>query len=375
MMLVSGTVAAVRASRNMPPKRVMPNLENIESCVRLWLDNYKVSVKNDPSPENHFRLRITLDAGHVITVLRSKTEYPEYVQILTDLGIRGENKKLIDQFSAQEKTQILLDIKIELARAKIGYAGLVDPPEYFHLFRRIPIHPNLTEHAFMSTVGELEAATNLVLMVFLKAQHAANQNQITQPTVAPQLNASNVDIPMVESILPEAAVVHREVDIHGVIEQLHFLKPTMEDSYNYSALIKLRVTNRGLTEAAIVDWKLYSAVGEDERECALAVLPHGVIKRIEYVGYLGQPKETFESVSKDLKQITFETPLKKGVPKDGWIMFKIPTFNQEMTINARLILVLQDALGETHHIVREPAHYQADGEFIATPLRLPSATF
>jgi hypothetical protein len=166
---------SVLVLRRVPRRPVIPTENNIESCVRAWLDSHKIAVKNDPSDENYFRLRITLDSGLSVTVFRSRREYVDYVQILADLGMRGSDKELLKQFSDDEATQIFLDIKMELARAKMGYGGLVNPPENFHLFRRIPIHPNLTEFIFISMIGELEAAVHLVALVFLKAKFHADQ--------------------------------------------------------------------------------------------------------------------------------------------------------------------------------------------------------
>lgn len=168
--------AAIVVLIRTPRRRILPNEKNIEKCVRTWLDTYKVTVKNDPAPNADFRLRITLDSGIQITVVRLREEYNEYVQIIADLGIRGEDKKLLDSFTDAEKSQILLDLKFELTRAKLGYGGLVLPAENFHIFRRVPIHPNLTEFIFMAIVGEVEAGVNLVLLTFLKTKLAAEKN-------------------------------------------------------------------------------------------------------------------------------------------------------------------------------------------------------
>jgi len=166
--------AAFMVVRRLPSQPPISE-KNIEACVREWLDNHKIAVRNDPYPEGHFRLRITLDSDCALTVLRSKTEYPDYVQIICDLGMRGDNQRILEMFTATQKAEILFEIKTELARAKVGYAGLVDPPESFHLFRRVPIYPTLTEFAFLSMIGDLEAARNLVFLAFLKAKHTIDQ--------------------------------------------------------------------------------------------------------------------------------------------------------------------------------------------------------
>jgi hypothetical protein len=114
-----------------------------------------------------------------------RTEYQDYVQIVADLGIRGENKKLLEQFTEDEIAQVLWDIKVELARAQLGYSGLVNPPEQFFVLRRVPIHHNLTEFMFMSMVGSVEAAMNLVGLMYLKGRSEANRRK--QPVSSPPI--------------------------------------------------------------------------------------------------------------------------------------------------------------------------------------------
>lgn len=154
--------------RRVPRPRVIPSPKNIERCVRTWLDNHKISVKNDPYTDGYFRFRITLDGGANLTVLRSRSEQPDYVHISCDLGVRGNEQKLLEQFSEDEMTDMLLEIKRELARARVGYSGLVNPPENFMIVRNVPIYPTLNEFTFMSAIYDVEAAMNIVGNVFLR---------------------------------------------------------------------------------------------------------------------------------------------------------------------------------------------------------------
>jgi len=158
--------------KRIPKPKITPTLKNIDNCIRMWLDNYKVMVKVDPEQTCHFRYRITLDASGIqLTVLRSKLDQQEYVQIFSDLGLKGEEgKKILALYSEEEKGQILFDIKTELARARVGYSGLVDPPENFRLVQRVPVYPTLTEFGFMSMIFNMEAATSLVTLRFLKSR-------------------------------------------------------------------------------------------------------------------------------------------------------------------------------------------------------------
>ena len=185
---ISGTFVliaciAVILLKRIPRGQITPTEKNIGICVRTWLDNHRFAVKNDPCDEAHFRLQITLDSGWHMTVLRSKEVLPDYVQIIADVGIRGDDKKIIEQFTESEKIKIYIAIKMELARAKIGYSGLVDPPENFQIFRRVPIYSTLTEFAFISMIGDVEAAMYLVRITLIGAQWEKENSSSLLPTL------------------------------------------------------------------------------------------------------------------------------------------------------------------------------------------------
>jgi hypothetical protein len=116
-----------------------------------------------------------------LTILRSRSEQPDYVHISCDLGTRGEDLKLLKQFTEDEMTEMLLDIKRELARARVGYSGLLNPPENFMIVRNMPIYPTLTEFAFMSMIYDIEAAVNLVGNVFLRMRWLKERHLNTLP--------------------------------------------------------------------------------------------------------------------------------------------------------------------------------------------------
>jgi len=159
----------------MPAKRTIPTTRNIEQCVHTWLHAHNIAVKNDPGEDLLFRFRITLDSEKQMTVVRGKTKFPEYVEIIADVGIRGADLCLLDQFTPEEIEEIRIEVGLELARAKLGYAGLAMPPEHFFLFRRLPIVPALTEHIFMATIYDVEAGINLVGWTFAKGKRKADQ--------------------------------------------------------------------------------------------------------------------------------------------------------------------------------------------------------
>jgi hypothetical protein len=166
--------AAISILSRMPERRTIPTSKNMEKCVRTWLDNHHLAVKNDPDDKLYFRLRITADYGKQMTIFRSKKAFTEYVEIQADLSIRGEDVKILDLFTEEEKQQWFFDVGLELARAKVGYAGLAVPPVNFYLFQRVPILPGLTEAYFVSMIGNVEAAMNLVVLMFARVKQKAD---------------------------------------------------------------------------------------------------------------------------------------------------------------------------------------------------------
>jgi len=64
----------------------------------------------------------------------------------------------------------------------------LNPPENFFVFRRVPIHHNLTEFGFMAMVGSVEAAMGLVGLMFLKTKAEADRRKtIASAPSKPQL--------------------------------------------------------------------------------------------------------------------------------------------------------------------------------------------
>jgi hypothetical protein len=135
-----------------------------------------MSVKNDPSAESYFRVRVTFNEK-TMTIVRMRDDSEDYIQILADLGTHGDNK-MLEQFNDDEINQCIWSIRLELARAQVGYSGLVNPPNKFLIFRRVPIHHNLTEFMFISMLGSVEAAMNLAALMLVNAKTQAERRQL-----------------------------------------------------------------------------------------------------------------------------------------------------------------------------------------------------
>lgn len=166
--LLSVTIVALKAIARLPRRRPVTDLENIESEVHRWLDNFRVTVKNDPITEAYFRFIVTLDSGTKVVVGRPRGELSGYILVRGEVILGPEDQKMIAALSQDEVADLLLELRLELARAKVGYSGLALPIDTIAIFKRIPISEALTEDAFFNKLEEVEAALNTVGIISVK---------------------------------------------------------------------------------------------------------------------------------------------------------------------------------------------------------------
>jgi hypothetical protein len=157
---------ALDAIRRLPPRRVIPNLGNIESCVRDWLNNFQCSVKKSPVETAYFRYLVTVDSGTKMLIGRTKGDFQDYVQIRSEMNPSPSDMAYFDSLSDIQRAVVVGNIRLELARRQVGYRNLSIPTNDFYIFKRIPIRETLTEHEFINAVDEVEAAAHSVMFVF-----------------------------------------------------------------------------------------------------------------------------------------------------------------------------------------------------------------
>jgi hypothetical protein len=157
---------ALDAIRRLPPRRVIPNLKNIESCARDWLNNFQYSVKKSPVETAYFRYLVTVDSGTQMLVGRTKDDFQDYILIRSDMSPTAEDMSRFNSLSDIEKAVLIGSIRLELARRNVGYQNLTIPGDNFFISKRVPIRETLTEHEFIAAIDEVEGAAHSVALVF-----------------------------------------------------------------------------------------------------------------------------------------------------------------------------------------------------------------
>ena len=176
--LVSIVAVAIKAMMRLPPKRVIVDTNNVEPNVREWLNTFRVGVRNEPTPEAFFRVAATMDSRAVMSICRPRGEFSDYLIVRSDITPTEDEMRLLNAMTPREVARIVLTLRLELARFKVGHSALVVPLEPFNVFKRIPINDSLTDHTLMMAIEEVECALHSIAAVWLLALQPNNPTAI-----------------------------------------------------------------------------------------------------------------------------------------------------------------------------------------------------
>ncbi len=134
--------------------------ENVESCVRQWLDNFEVTTKKLSEPDKfHFGCLVTYSDTIPILIYRNINR-DQYLTIQGTVGLSEGHKVLFDKLSETEKKRFILELRTEISRAKIHTKW--EPPLQITVVRILPI-TTLTEGELVDQMDGVHAGMQLVI--------------------------------------------------------------------------------------------------------------------------------------------------------------------------------------------------------------------
>jgi hypothetical protein len=155
------------AISRIPRLRTRVTVDNIEQNVRAWLDQSGFSVKSDTVPETFFRLSAQAPGGCIFSIGRPRSGLIDHVLIHAPIANEKTVLKEMQDAPKDEQTRLLELVKVELARARVGYFGLSFPlSQQFSVGRSVRITDSLNEEAFIRAVWDVEAAVSAVMAVY-----------------------------------------------------------------------------------------------------------------------------------------------------------------------------------------------------------------
>lgn len=135
--------------------------ENIEANIHAWSDAFGLSItKEQPGPDQVFSYLIGLHSGRPVYVNQSKAR-DHYLQLQGTVALSKEHLDRLSKFTKAQQESVEEELKLELARSKIGY-GMAGPPlKGVALAKAIPITSSLTEATFAGYLDEMDSAMDL----------------------------------------------------------------------------------------------------------------------------------------------------------------------------------------------------------------------
>lgn len=157
MAVVASLFLSLRAVLTLPSARLRTTPKNVGAKVLGWLHNFNLIVQTFPEDSDcHFFIVVTTEAGKKVAIYRKKEVLSDYLTFQSTVTQNEETKKAVEGFSDEEKMEVILYLKLELARAVIGYQS-TNMLEGYTMFKKLPITESLTEAQVINTVWEMES--------------------------------------------------------------------------------------------------------------------------------------------------------------------------------------------------------------------------
>lgn len=155
------------AISRIPRLRTKVTTANVEGNIRNWLDRSGCSVKTDSAQETFFRFCVQLPSGSTVLIGRPRAGLVDHVIVRANIVDEKTVPKELQSASLAEQERLLGLIKLELARARVGYFGLSIPvSQQFSIGKNVRITDYLSEEDFMRAVWDVEAAVHAVLAIY-----------------------------------------------------------------------------------------------------------------------------------------------------------------------------------------------------------------
>jgi hypothetical protein len=156
-LIVSLSTVGVGLYQRLKHPRV--TTKNVESKVREWVDSFGWSTKKVSDPSWYFGFEIRLKNDIPLALVRLK-EYGQYLTLAAKVETGPIHKPLFEKLSKADQEEFSRELRLELARAKIGSG--VKLPNEVTIEKLIPITDSLTEASLIDAIQEVQFAVVLV---------------------------------------------------------------------------------------------------------------------------------------------------------------------------------------------------------------------
>lgn len=291
------------------------------------------------------------------------------------MGIKERIRKLRETTSSASR-RIFYDVVIGLAVAGVAAGGI-------WAWKRLMKYLLVTTVFSPADVSLISAFVAMLIITTISVTWAV---VATRHLTTPRSEALDYQDPTERKIriivptLPTpptylSALSSKDPDIHIEIREviLRAARSALLSGSGCDVLMQLHMVNRGSIEATVTEWKLKVSVGAEHLLGKVAPIPTALYIERPRKGALAAlaGDSPTEQISRPTLDEAAREPFKRGIPKDGWIMFFAASWgiDYEAPYNAEFTLTVTDSMGVEHTATKAPSFYKVNGEikFLQSP--------
>lgn len=174
------TFAGVRKISKFVTERSLPS--NLSNLIRDWADKNAEAVsviKNNQRFEFGFVLKMHGNVNVGVTRERGASS----LAIGGSLEVKPDLLELIQRMTPAESHRIIVELRLEMTRLNMTWAGFENPPQKLMVERYLPITNDLTEYQFSTEVRMVQNAMVLLRQLITLRAGVIPGQQLTSPPV------------------------------------------------------------------------------------------------------------------------------------------------------------------------------------------------
>lgn len=141
------------------------NPSNVEAYLNQWIDAFHFGRRKLPEdPVYFFKYEITNTSGRFLQVARLRSSpWDRYLTFTSSVSLAGEEATKISKLSEGNMAILVHDLRMEVARSKIGFSNLGTPLTTINLEHSVPITTDLSDASFVESINNIDLTLVLLL--------------------------------------------------------------------------------------------------------------------------------------------------------------------------------------------------------------------
>ncbi len=167
--------------------------ENLETNIRVWLDNFGLASQKQTNDAACFLIAVTMKNGNPVAIFRPKMG-DRYISFQSRVTVSPEHQAPMNAMPRPVQEKVSREVALELVRANIGYTMEGMPISAVTVVKSVVISSALTEDVFVALLDQMDSALNLAKLGIVTAIERNTLTQATSSTalvVSKEISSSN----------------------------------------------------------------------------------------------------------------------------------------------------------------------------------------